>query len=137
MVAITVESLSLWAKPASQICSFESAATAVATSSSVVPTRSDQTFTPEESKALTHESTPPKGFTGVVPRKSPARFPATIQFFLVEVIPIISSLSLPEIVVLKNGSTFFGEKVAASAFGAKISEITAATTRGRLSFAHP
>jgi hypothetical protein len=46
-------------------------------------------------------------------------------------------LSLPEIVVLKNGSTFFGEKVAASAFGAKISEITAAATRGRLSFAHP
>jgi hypothetical protein len=76
-----------------------------------------------------------------VPRKSPTRFPATIQFFLVEVIPIISSLSLPEIVVLKNGSTIFGENfgegVAASAFGAKISEITAATTRGRLSFAHP
>jgi hypothetical protein len=67
--------------------------------------------------------------------------PATIQFFLVEVIPIISSLLLPEIVVVKNGSTIFGENfgegVAASALGANISEITAATIRGRLSFAHP
>jgi hypothetical protein len=39
--------------------------------------------------------------------------------------------------VLKNGVTFFGEKVAASALGAKINEKAAATKRARLSFAHP
>jgi hypothetical protein len=72
-----------------------------------------------------------------VPRKSPTTFPATTQFFLVDVIPIISSFSLPEIIVLRNGATTFGEKVAASAFGVNRSEITAATKRARLSFAHP
>jgi hypothetical protein len=44
---------------------------------------------------------------------------------------------LPEIVVLKNGAATFGEKVAASAFGANISEKAAAARRVRLSFAHP
>jgi hypothetical protein len=51
-----------------------------------------------------------------VPRKSPTTFPATTQFFLVDVTPIISSFSWPEITVLRNGATTFGEKVAASAF---------------------
>jgi hypothetical protein len=46
-------------------------------------------------------------------------------------------LFLPEIVVLKNGAATFGEKVAASAFGANISEKAAAARRVRLSFAHP
>ncbi|NDF02176.1 MAG: hypothetical protein EB067_01870 [Actinobacteria bacterium] len=79
---------SFCANPAIQICSFESTAIAVARASSDVPTRSDQTFPPAESKALTHESRPPRE---VVPRKSPTTLPATTQFFLVEVIPIISS----------------------------------------------
>ena len=73
----------------------------------------------------------------MVPRKSPTTLPATIQFFLVELIPIISSFLLPEIVVLKNGAATFGEKVAASAFGANISEKAAAAIKVRLSFAHP
>ena len=54
-----------------------------------------------------------------------------------EVIPIISSFSLPEIVVLKNGITIFGAKVAASAFVVNKSEIATATKKARLRFAHP
>ena len=36
---------------------------------------------------------------------------------------------MPEIVVLKNGAATFGEKVAASAFGANISEKAAAALK--------